>query len=163
MDRNKPLYVASYIKDAVKEASGANPDKSVLDEIQAAILAVLDRGFRVEKGKAVLQPPAAQEEDQEVAEAPKPKAQPRVQNPKFEHAVLIQIVSGAVYSTDSDTQVVVIDFDRIGRMLGNPAYHQEVTEAIECLRQIAPKIKGLDCKYIANEFESIHKFKGGLK
>ena len=78
-----------------------------------------------------------------------------------EHVVLVKVAGGTVYSSHSDTYVLLYDLDRVGKMVTNRFYDAEIKELISVLRQIAPKIKDMDCKYEAAELERAHF--GGAK
>lgn len=166
MDGTKKLYVESYIKQAVQEKTGTNRiDKSVFEAVQSAIKAVLARPFTVENGRARLAsdpvPDAVEPELPDMTEQPRATKSGTAGSPDAEHVVLVKIAGGTVYSSHSDTYVLLYDLDRIGKMVTNRFYDAEIRELISVLRQIAPKIKDMDCKYEAAELERAHF--GGAK
>lgn len=168
MDPQKPLYITSYIKAIAQEESGSKSvDKSVFEAVQNAILSVLGRGFHVEKGRAVLNTPVpgsaeTETEEPEQTKAPSPSSRTssvRINDPgQFDDVVLIQIANQSVYQTCSTSRnVIVLDLDRLGRMIGNPFYDSEIRELVAALRAADSKIKEFDCAGTAQLIETQHR------
>jgi len=157
---NKPLYVASYIKQLALESTGAKRvDQSVYSAVQDAIKSALS-GVSLEGDRAVHKGGSAPEpEEEEQPKKPKAKPAPSVSGglARGDRCVLVKVANGEVFETHSDMLVHVVDFDRLGRILGNPAYDSEVRDEIAVLRSIARSVKTFDCERLADEFEAIHE------
>ena len=178
MKFEKPFYIASYVKQfAIDESGTKHIDKSVYDEVQAAIESVLSRGFEIRNGKAVLKPSGCTNvQPAEPDSAPEPTAESPVRMMEADNleratdlprsgifgsgdgpTVLVMVADATVMATFSDKPVTVIDIDRIGRMVGNPAYDPRIEKFVSALRRIAPRIRVLDCANYANRLEKMHK------
>lgn len=156
MDRTKPLYITSYIKAAVAEASGSNPDKSVFSAVQDAILGVLDQGFTVKGGKAYLRNGGA---ETVMPEQPAPhEGREYDKGSRKDTPVVLVLVAGhQVLCSYSNILVDVLDLDDLDNRVGRAYYDTGVKADIETLRKVAPYIKGLDCKNLADTLEARHE------
>jgi len=153
-ENNKPLYVASYIKQLALDFTGAKRvDSSVYAAAQKAIYEAMSN-VTLEGDKAVNRGP--QPDSGEEPDKPEPERKAGKADDVGEIVVLVKVANGRVYATHSNVHVHLLDFDRIGSMLGNGAYDAEVKDEIRTLRAIAPKIKSIDCNYIAKDFEERH-------
>jgi hypothetical protein len=168
MKLDKPYYVTSYVKQfAIDESGTKHIDKSVYDEVQAAIESVLSRGFEIKNGRAVLKSreissdavSEPEREETETGDMEQLSGIPRsgVFGSGNIPAVLIRIADGTVLTTNSNMDVTVIDIDRIGRMVGNMAYDPKIKKVVESLRKIGNRVKGFDCKAFADYIEQTHE------
>jgi len=164
MDKDKPFYVTSYIKDYVKEQAGATPDQSVFDEIQNAILGVLRRGFDIAGKKAVLKPlsdttakPAEEKPDMvKLSGIPRSGIYGSGKDPKY--AALVRCADGVVMHVDAESlDVTIIDVERIDRMCGHMVYDTYIKRTVDILRKIGPRIKSFDCAKYADLIEETHR------